>query len=174
MPLTDNYAIDQAQVVNLLSNVFDGTFNKWDKTIAILRSRESKRTLPHLEDLLNGPDPDLRCNAAEALIALDPSSAVPKVLHLLRDEVTYVRFNLCIMLCDYPDSRAVESLIETLLHDPDSNTRYHAAVALGKIRDKRAVEALQWAEANDSGKDYEDDPVSRAARRALGKILDQE
>lgn len=81
--------------------------------------------------------------------------------------LTSVRWEALHALGEIGDSRAVPPLIE-MLHDDDSVSRALSALALGKIRDARSVDALIAV----IEKNGWHDPVEAAAT-ALGDIADQ-
>ncbi len=76
----------------------------------------------------------------------------------------------CRTLAEFHDPRAVGKLSGVLLESTDADVRYAAAEALGKIGDSKAVSALQYAQQNDTGEDFEGFAIADAAREALLKI----
>jgi HEAT repeat protein len=80
---------------------------------------------------------DLRNGAMEMMVKFG-SRAVPKLAELLKDENEEVRIFSTVMLGDIGSRDAVAPLIESL-HDPDPNVRHGAAETLGRIGDHAAL-----------------------------------
>ena len=73
-------------------------------------------------------------------------------------------------LSRFHDSRAIAKLCNILLEDSDPDMRYTAAESLAEIGDSTAIAALEYAQANDSGTDYEGFPIADMAGEALQRI----
>jgi HEAT repeat protein len=124
-----------------------------------------------LVDILNTDDPDMRCDAAEALLRIDPSQAVDMVLPLLGDSDMTVRWYTCGLLHDFGDSRAIPSVVKLLRTDPEGRVRHVAAFALGAIGNSTALPALKEAVDSDDGADHEGRPVREMAEEAMEEIM---
>lgn len=83
---------------------------------------------------------DLRNGAMEALVAFG-GEAVPRLLQLLVDENEEVRNFSAVMLGNIGNHEAVDALVRAL-RDPDINVRHGAAEALGKIGGTGALAPL--------------------------------
>jgi HEAT repeat protein len=127
-----------------------------------------------LGGLLKGRDPDLRCDAAEALLRIDANQTLELVLPLLTDPISSVRWNTCGLLHDFGDQRAIPLLVAVLRNDPEADVRGMAAYALSEIGDPSALEALRQAAQSDDGTDYEGRRVCDAATDAIANILARE
>ena len=101
---------------------------------------------------------------AEDLAKLGPS-AVPALIHSLRDRDSMVRRIAALALGDLGDARAVESLIMAL-KDADKAVRRLAAEALGKLGDPRGIEFLIAALKDEETRERV------CAARALGELGD--
>ncbi|MGI0015289.1 MAG: HEAT repeat domain-containing protein [Nitrososphaera sp.] len=164
----------RGEIITLLGDLHGDSLEHREVITQRLKGLDRQSAIIELRELLAHPEPNLRCDAAEALLLIDAPSTVGFVLPLLKDPVDFVRWNVCYWLSEYPNSQAVEPLTAVLLHDQDSNVRFMTAIALGVIGDIRAVPALKWANANDFGLDHEGDSVSNAAAQALKKIGSQD
>lgn len=124
--------------------------------------RESTSLATLLVDLAD-LDKNTRLRAVMAIGQFADPAALPALLQRLRDEPDFfVRDNLSWAITRCGDA-AVEPLI-ALLDDDDARVRYHAAHALSKLGDLRAVDAL-IARLSDS-----DDDVVQKAIYALGRL----
>jgi HEAT repeat protein len=85
-----------------------------------------------------------------------------------------MRWTVCGLLSRHGDERAVEPLIQVLLSDDWPDIRMLAADVLGEIGDRRALEALHYAEQHDLGVDYENRTVRDAASEAISAILQKQ
>lgn len=90
--------------------------------------------------LRNDDDADVRNGAMEVLVAFG-ARAVPRLIRLLGDRNEEVRNFSTVMLGEIGSRDAVGPLIETL-RDPDANVRHGAAEALGRIGDRGALQPL--------------------------------
>jgi len=91
--------------------------------------------------LLNHGDPDLVYHAVEALGEIGDTGAVEPLICLLKhEEMSGVRWKTAESLVKI-GAPSVEPLISVLQHS-DSDVRWKAAIALGEIRDPRAIGPL--------------------------------
>src|SRR5512140_399960 len=144
---------------------------------------EAKRDTQGLIKALQYKDPVIRIAAADALAPLRDPLAVEPLVGLLRDENPGVRRAAVSALSARGGFRVVEPLVATLtdidpdvrvaaqtavyrrlMTDPDQDARRATAVALGKLQDAGAVDALIKA-INDA-----DEGVRLAVIRALQAI----
>ncbi|MCU0630618.1 MAG: HEAT repeat domain-containing protein [Methanoregulaceae archaeon] len=93
--------------------------------------------------LLGHPDEDVRWKAAIALGEIGEVRAIDPLIGLLRDEDRYVKGRVAVAL-GMIGQPAVSPLI-TALSTGDGSLRWGAAIALGRIRDPRAVAPLVQA-----------------------------
>jgi HEAT repeat protein len=122
---------------------------------------EAKRDAQGLIKALAFKDPAIRRAAAEALAPMKDPLAVEPLVGLLRDENPGVRLAAVAALSARGGFRVVEPLVgaledadpdvrvtaatavyRRLMTDPDAEARRATAAALGRIRDRRAVEPL--------------------------------
>ena len=88
--------------------------------------------------LLNHGDPDIVYHAVEALGEIGDAGAVEPLITLLKhEEMGGVRWKTAESLVKI-GAPSVEPLISVLQHS-DSDVRWKAAIALGEIRDPRAI-----------------------------------
>lgn len=110
--------------------------------IAKMRSIGSERLFPILGGFLSDPDSEFRCLVSEAIIHIDPQAGVSLLLPLLDDPEWVVRVQICGLMHDIGDKRAVQPLIHIMKTDPDPMVRNTAAYALGGIGDPIPIPAL--------------------------------
>jgi HEAT repeat protein len=145
-----------------------------EEAVSALRALDRGDVIRELNHLLNCQDPELRCDAAEALLRVDANQTIDLVLPLLADLNSTVRWNTCGLLHDFGDRRAIPSLVSVLLNDPEADVRLMAAHALSEIGDCGALSALRQASQFDDGADYEGRRVRDAATEAIERILARE
>ena len=124
-----------------------------------------------LTQLLDSPNSNLRCQAAETLVKLSPERGPGIILPYIESADSTFRWVICGLLSSYGTKEAVVPLINVLQSDPEADIRMLAAFALGRISDKRAVPALQRAQQHDKGTDYEGRRVADVAADAIDAIL---
>ena len=103
----------------------------------------SKIGAPSVEALIGAlrhPDDDVRWKASIALGEIGDPRAIGSLISLLCDEDRFVKSHAALALGTIGEP-AVNPLIRAL-HEGDGNLRWGAAIALGKIRDPRAIEPL--------------------------------
>lgn len=111
--------------------------------------------------------------AFSALLAIQGFDHVQFLVNLLDLSQFGWRAAYCRNLSEASDPRAIASLCAILHNDPDSDMRYIAAESLAVIGDLTAVAALEEAQANDTGTDYEGLRVADMARQALERIRER-
>ena len=99
---------------------------------------------PRAIGLLDNERARLRSGGARVLGTMKVETALPALIHTLRDSNVSVRIAGTWALGEIGNSDAVPVLIETL-QDSQDEVRKAAATALGKIRDVRALDALAAA-----------------------------
>ena len=142
-----------------------------DNVIAKMRSIGSERLFPILGGFLRDPDREFRCLVSEAIFHIDPQAGVALLLPLLDDPEWVVRVEICGLMHDIGDKRAVQPLIQILKTDPDPMVRNTAAYALGGIGDPIAIPALIETLDNDHERDELGYSASGSAATALDNIL---
>jgi HEAT repeat protein len=103
----------------------------------------SKIGAPSVEALIGAlrhPDDDVRWKAAIALGEIGDPRAIGPLIILLCDEDRFVKSHAALALGAIGEP-AVNPLLRAL-REGDGNLRWGAAIALGKIRDPRAIEPL--------------------------------
>jgi HEAT repeat protein len=97
--------------------------------------------IPALVRLLGHKDPTTQWHAAEALGTMGSTAVLP-LLTALHSPHGTVRLGAIEALCTIKDPRTVEPLICILHHDPISEVRWAATLALGEIGSDEAVPEL--------------------------------
>lgn len=164
-------SIEWERVAHLLGGVCGSNKSERDKVVMALKALDRESTIGVLASMLNSPDAELRCDAAEALLRIDSSQTIGLVLPLLTDPDKVVRWNTCGLMHDFGDKRALQMLAKVLLSDPEGDVRHIAAYALGEIGDISVLPALRRAVEVDDGTDYRGDPVRDVATEAIENIL---
>jgi arylsulfatase A-like enzyme len=98
-----------------------------------------RRGEPLLEEALLDEDPEVRDRAALALARMGNDEAVPALIESLGRNDLDVRKEAIRFLGQLGNTLAVEPLIETVAEE---RTRYLSVLALGKLRDPRALPTL--------------------------------
>jgi len=135
---------------------------------------EGDAALPALRDALLSKDADRRAGAVRGLERLGSVDAIPCLVQALRDTSPAVRGSAEDALAA-AGHHAVGALAEALSSE-DVGVQSHAAAALGRIGDQRAVAALaELIRRNRRSPSGYDGPVevARSAAEALKKILQQ-
>ncbi|MEW6738081.1 MAG: HEAT repeat domain-containing protein [Acidobacteriota bacterium] len=115
-------------------------------------------------------DPTRRSRAYYALLNLQAFDAVQFLITLFDTSDVDWRYAYCCGLGEFHDQRAIAKLCAVLLNDEDSNIRYQAAEALGKIGDTTAITALEHAIQHDHGENFESLAIAKAAQASLQQI----
>ena len=148
-----------------------GGFQQDDPVIAKLRAIGPERLFPRLRELLDDTDAELRCQTALAIFYVDPKAGIDLLVPLLDDSEWVVRVEVCGLLHDLADKRAVQPLIERMNTDPNPMVRNTAAYALGGIGDPVAIPSLIETLDNDHEQDELGHSASGCAATALDNIL---
>lgn len=162
--------IDSQRITSLLSEFHSFEPGARERAVLALQQIDREPSIGIMAGLLTSPDPELRCDAAEGLLRVDPKRTLDLVLPLLADPNSAVRWNTCGLLHDFGDARAVPSLISVLTNDSEADVRLMAAFALETIGDTSALPALRRAAQLDEGTDREGRRVCDAATEAIEKI----
>jgi HEAT repeat protein len=157
-------------VIDILES-FELELVDYDTNLTKLKYLDRQITVHTLQEMLGHPNDKLRYYASDMLLELEPGASLEALLPLLQDHDKHLRYNLCTKLCYFGNSRAVDALIHVLNKDQSSDVRLMAAVALGRIGDPRAVLALQQAVTDDFECDFQGEPISYAAARAIQNII---
>ena len=114
--------------------------------------------------LLRSQDAVVRNIAMDVLreIGVDDLTTLTKLLY---DPDPDIRIFIADILGSSDSSMALAPLCDVLLHDPEVNVRYQAAVSLGELRRPEAVESLRQALGDEEWVQY-------AVMEALAKIKD--
>lgn len=94
-----------------------------------------------LTSLLGNRDPDVRRRAAAVLETMGPA-ATKNLVARLTDHRIIVRLGALEALAGIRDPSCTGSVIEVLVHDPDTEVRWAAAIALGQIGDGHSIPTL--------------------------------
>jgi HEAT repeat protein len=134
-----------------------------DVTISDIDRLQQMGDIPALIRLLGHKDPTIQWHAAEALGTFG-SQATLLLIEELHSHKGTVRLGAIEALSASQDDRAVEPLIRILHHDPLSEVRWAAALALGEIGSPEAIPALVRALRDDNR--Y----IRHGAAQALSKL----
>jgi HEAT repeat protein len=154
------------QVLPLLDNPLH-----WTKTLSLIKRIGNANVFPRILPFLFYPDLEARREALRVLYVLSYPEILEICLHLVNDNDVTMRVCAILILEELKNPLAVESLIGKLYdHEAEDNDHYqvsistYAARALGKIKDKGAVEALKIAVS------YGNEQLSKTALFALWSI----
>jgi HEAT repeat protein len=161
---------ENQEVLALLRSFHSFEAGQREHAISVLQSLDKESTVKILLAQLKNSDPDLRCDAAEALMRIDSKQGTEAILPLLSDPDPVVRWAACGLLFDFGDERASPNLVRVLMEDLEADVRFFAADALGNVGDLSALSALRRAARVDAGQDREGRRVSDAAREAIQSI----
>jgi HEAT repeat protein len=164
--LGDNRAVEPLATA-LKRDEFSGV--RWKASEAL-----SKIGAPAVEVLIGAlrhDDDDVRWKAAIALGEIGDPRAIEPLITLLCDKDRFVKSHAALALGAIGEP-AVNPLLGAL-HEGDGNLRWGAAIALGKIRDPRAIEPLIRALADKYENVRAESASSLAAmgKPALGPLL---
>jgi HEAT repeat protein len=164
--------IFSTEISQIIKDLHSADLGRIDLAIERLRAMDHATTIRQITRVVNYPDPENRCRAIELLLLINASETLEFVLPLLKDPIGFVRYNLLLSLYDTAcrDRRLVDPLIGILAQDEDANVRSMAALLLGKIRDEKAIPALQLAISQDFSTDYEGETVSSIAAKVLASL----
>jgi HEAT repeat protein len=133
--LGDNRAVEPLATA-LKNDEFSGV--RWKAAEAL--SKMGSPAVPALIGALRHDDDDVRWKAAIALGEIGDPRAIEPLILLLCDEDRFVKSHAALALGAIGE-QAVTPLLRAL-REGDGNLRWGAAIALGKIRDPRAIEPL--------------------------------
>ena len=166
--------MEEAAQINELRNLLMqlcGGSRQDAPVVAKLRAVDADRLFAGLRELLEDSDPELRCRTALAIYYVDPKDGCEWLVRLLDDSEWIVRVEVCGLLHDLADKRAVHALIQRMKTDPNPMVRNTAAYALGGIADPVAIPSLIEALDNDHEPDELGHSTSGCAETALDNIL---
>jgi HEAT repeat protein len=83
---------------------------------------------------LSHPDPGVRCQTCTAILVNGAQKGIDLVLPALNDPDSLVRWQVCGLMHDFGDDRAVKPLIARMREDPNPQVRGTAAYAFGRHR----------------------------------------
>jgi HEAT repeat protein len=130
-----------------------------------LRKIGGRAAVEDLLPLLRSDHPPLRNLGMDLLRALGREH-LDLLLPLLRDDDPDIRIFMADILGSASDAQVVKPLCDALLHDPEVNVRYQAAVSLGELARPEAAKSLNQALGDDEW-------VRFAVIEALMKIRDE-
>jgi len=129
--------IDFDQIIDLAVSGDPGTP---DALLRILARFGEAAAQPFLDRLLNEPETAKRRALLKLAVTLG-TTVVPAALDRMAHPKWYFVRNLCIILGEIGDRRAVDSLMQVVSH-PDHRVRREAIHALGKLEASEAIPAL--------------------------------
>lgn len=116
----------------------------------VLGEMAKKKTLEPLIRVLQDKDDFVRREGAIALGKIKDARAIPALVFILKDEDELIRFDAVNALVEI-GKPSVEQLIAAL-NNEDEYVRSNAAVALGKLKDERAIPPLILALQHEAGR----------------------
>jgi HEAT repeat protein len=164
--LRDNRAVEPLAAA-LKSHEFSGV--RWKAAEAL--AKLGPPSVDALVGALRHEDDDVRWKAAVALGEIGDPRAIDPLISLLCDEDRFVKSHAALALGTIGEP-AVKPLLRAL-REGDGNLRWGAAIALGKLRDPRAIEPLIRALADKYENVRAESASSLAAigKPALGPLL---
>lgn len=142
-----------------------------EQDLAPLYALPADAVLPILQAIhLRDPDIYVRARAFRTMMSMQNIDKVPLLLDMLESLPVRRQANICYELGELRDPRAAPKLCAMLLTNPDPDVRSIAAVSLADIGDATAIPALEYAQAHDTGSDYEGVPIAHTARWALEEL----
>lgn len=142
-PVSALYGMNRAVLLfSLVSGIsfFDSVKNIFSSGKRVAKMKDA-HDISGLIRLLNHSDPDIQYHSVEALGELGDAVAVEPLIGILKnEEMRGVRWKTAESLAAI-GAPSVEPLISALGH-PDGDVRWKAAIALGEIRDPRAIGPL--------------------------------
>ncbi len=123
---------------------------------ALLNSLPAEEVIPILQRVFYQERDVIQSRAFTAIMSIQAFDKVKFLLDLINLSSPSWRAAYCEELSRFHDARAITQLCEMLEDDSDPDLRYVAAESLGKMGDATAVEALEYAQKHDKGKNMTD------------------
>jgi HEAT repeat protein len=130
----------------------------------------TENSVEMLEALLRDASPQVRCNAAEALIRVEGEQGIPKLLFLLEDSEPLVRWFVSGILYSWGNASFLERFMDSALHDEDANVRSVAILGLGKFGTLETIPLLEEIRTKDTGVDDYDWKLSDVALYEIASL----
>jgi len=142
--------------------------------VALLNSFPINEVIAILLDMFyREKDVIVKSKIYNAILSIKSFDTVRLLLDIFEQSSIDWRTVYCRSLSKFRDSRAIDKLCSVLFEGTDSNMRYVAAESLAEIGDSTAISALEYAQNNDIGEDFEGFPVAEMARDSLIKIINR-
>jgi hypothetical protein len=152
----------------------DLDINLSDAEIDLLNSLPVDEVAPILVTIFKQEsDLDTKSRAYHGILALEHFDRVQFLLDMLESSSVDWYFAYCKDLAFFHDRRAMAKLCNILLEDPEPDLRYVAAESLAEMGDTTAIAALEYAQHNDTGCDFEGFPIAEMAGQAIQKIRER-
>jgi len=155
----------QSAVELLVKRFADSSVGVQEAAERSLRQIRGPRTVQAVAPLLRSENAVVRNIAMDVLREVG-SDDLATLTHLLHDEDPDIRIFLADILGSTGSALALAPLCDVLLHDPEVNVRYQAAVSLGDLGNGEAAESLRQAIQDEEWVQY-------AVMEALAKIKDE-
>lgn len=138
-------------------------------TLAYAKDKEkSKSADEYMADLSSDKEEKAVVEAEQWAGDKKKKEAVDKLIVLLDDERTNVRFHAVIALGNIGDEKAVEAVNNSLLGDESAEVRYAAMLASFRIGSPKSIDA--WKQARERETDpYMQDFLKKVEEKALKK-----
>ena len=141
-----------------------------DRAIEEMREIGATKLFPSLLLKLRQDDLDTRCKASRAILGIDTNKGIALLLPFFNDPNVTFRWDLCGLMHEYGNERAIEPLIDRMKNDPDPQIRGAAAYALGGIGNPIAIPALMETLRSDHEVDQLGYTPSSGAESAIDEI----
>ena len=161
-------AISPDELARLQKQISRGSSEEKRSALAVVRNLRNPSASRVAVSALSDKEPIVRATAAGSVVFLPGPEAAAALLPLLNDRDEFVRREAAYALGDVHDRSATAPLLRLMAGDKVFEVRTAAAVALGKIGDPTAVNAL--AALLRSRPREEDEFLRRSAARSIGQI----
>ena len=142
-----------------------------ESDISLLNSFPAEEVVLALRVLFDKIHDDVvKSRSFHAILSIQKFDKVKFLIDIFEESSIDWQIAYCRALAQFHDSRAITKLCRVLLENTNADTRYVAAESLSEIGDSTATAALEYAQENDTGEDYEGFLVADMARQALLKI----
>ena len=154
----------QSAVAPLVEHFANSSVGVQEAAERALRKIRGAATVQAVVPLLRSESVVVRNIAMDVLreVGSDDMATLTKLLH---DDDPDIRIFISDILGSTNSAMALAPLCDVLLHDPEVNVRYQAAVSLGELRNPEAAESLRQAI-------HDEEWVQYAVMEALAKIKD--
>lgn len=142
--------------------------------VRLLNTLPLNRSVALLQDIFDKEsDSTVKSRAFHAILSIRKLDKVQFLLDVFDKSSIDWQIAYCRAFARFYDSRATKKLQQLLLECEDPDIRFVAVETLGEIGDSGVIEALEYAQKNDNGTDFEGFRIADVASEALTKIRDR-